>query len=199
MNMNGILGLVIGYALGGIPFGWLVVRWLRGADVRQEGSGNIGAANVLRTSGWGLGLAVLLLDAAKGWAAVMIACNLTERSVPWAAAAGLAAMFGHSFPALLKFKGGKSVATFFGAFLAISPATLGAVTVLYLAAVLVTRMSSVGSLLAVGTFPFGIWLIEHPEPVVVLISAAAAVLVIWRHKENLRRIREGDEPRIGRA
>ena len=199
MSTNGILGLVIGYALGGIPFGWLLVRWLRHADVREEGSGNIGAANVVRTSGWGLGIAVLVLDALKGWAAVMIACHMTDFSPPWAASAGLAAMLGHSFPVLLKFKGGKSVATFFGAFFAISPATLGAVTVLYLAAVAVTRMSSVGSLLAVSTYPFGLWLIEHPAPIMVLISAAASLLVVLRHRENIRRIREGTEQRLGRT
>jgi glycerol-3-phosphate acyltransferase PlsY len=138
-----------------------------------------------------------LLDALKGWASAWIAGRMTDQSLAWMSAAALAAMLGHAFPAVLKFRGGKSVATFFGGFLAVSPAGIAAAAVLYLGGLAVTRHSSVGSLLAVSTFPLGIWLIAHPGPVVLLIATAASALVVWRHQENVRRIREGTEPRLG--
>jgi glycerol-3-phosphate acyltransferase PlsY len=195
--MNEIAVVLLGYLLGGIPTGYLLVRLVRGVDVRKEGSGNIGAANVVRSSGWGLGIAVLLLDALKGWLASWIAGRMTDQSLIWMSAAALAAMLGHAFPAVLKFRGGKSVATFFGGFLAVSPAAIAAAGVLYLGGLAITRHSSVGSLLAVSTFPLGMWLIAHPGPVVVLIAIAASVLVVWRHRENIRRIRDGTEPKLG--
>ena len=197
--MNGTIALIIAYLLGSIPCGYLLVRLFKGSDVRGQGSGNIGAANVARTSGWGMGLAVLLLDGMKGWLAAWFAGWMTEPSpygLAWMALAVFAAMLGHSFPVMLNFQGGKSVATFFGGFLAVSPAAIGAAALVYLGGVLATRHSSVGSLLAVTTFPLGVWMIVHPGPLVVAAAVASAILVVVRHKENLRRIREGTEARL---
>jgi glycerol-3-phosphate acyltransferase PlsY len=197
--MNGTLALLIAYLLGSIPTGYLLVRLVKGADVRKEGSGNIGAANVVRTSGWGLGIAVLILDGLKGWLAAWIAGRMTEPSphmLAWMSGGAVAAMIGHSFPITLQLKGGKSVATFFGGFLAVSPPAVLATAVVYLGGMLITRHSSVGSLMAAATFPLGIWLITHPGPFVVAAACAAAVLIVVRHKENIRRIREGTEPQL---
>jgi glycerol-3-phosphate acyltransferase PlsY len=195
--MNEIAVVLLGYLLGGIPTGYLLVRLVHGVDVRKQGSGNIGAANVVRSSGWGLGIAVLLLDALKGWLAAWIAGRMTDQSLIWMSAAAFAAMIGHAFPAALKFRGGKSVATFFGGFLAVSPAAIAAAALLYLGGLAITRHSSAGSLLAVSTFPLGVWLIAHPGPAVVLIAIAASGLAVARHRENIRRIREGTEPKLG--
>jgi glycerol-3-phosphate acyltransferase PlsY len=147
-----------------------------------------------------MGIVVLLLDGLKGWLAAWIAARMTEPSgysLAWMAAAAFAAMLGHSFPITLQLKGGKSVATFFGGFLAVSPAATLAAAIIYLGGVLVTRHSSVGSLMAVSTFPLGLWLIAHPGPFVMVPAIAAAVLVVFRHRENIRRIREGSEPQLG--
>jgi len=197
--MNGTIALIIAYLLGSIPSGYLLVRLFKGTDVRAQGSGNIGAANVVRTSGWGIGVAVLLLDGLKGWVAAWFAGWITEPSpygLAWMALAAFVAMVGHSFPVTLNFQGGKSVATFFGGFLAVSPTATGAAALVYLGGLLATRHSSVGSLLAVITFPLGLWLIVHPGPLVIGAALASAILVVIRHKENLQRIREGTEPRL---
>ena len=119
--VTGLLAILIAYLLGAIPFGYLLTRFTTGKDVRSEGSGNIGATNVLRTAGRGAGVATLVLDMAKGYAAVWIAGMLTDGSSGWMADAALAVMVGHAFPIFLGFKGGKAVATFFGAFLYLTP------------------------------------------------------------------------------
>jgi glycerol-3-phosphate acyltransferase PlsY len=197
--MNGTLALLLAYLLGSIPAGYLLVKLVKGSDVRKQGSGNIGAANVVRTSGWALGILVLLLDGLKGWFAAWVAARMTDPSpytLAWMSAAAFAAMVGHSFPIALQFKGGKSVATFFGGFLAVSPAGILAAAIVYLTGVLVTRHSSVGSLMAATTFPLGLWLIAHPGPLVIGPAVAAAVLVVLRHRENLQRLREGTEPQL---
>ena len=113
--------LLIAYLLGAIPFGYLLVKWKTGADVRAAGSGNIGATNVMRTTGRGAGVVTLLLDIAKGYAAVWIAGRLTGQDVLWMSLAALAVMAGHAYPVFLGFKGGKAVASFVGAFLCLTP------------------------------------------------------------------------------
>src|SRR5580700_5190468 len=109
--MNGLLALVVAYLIGAIPFGYLLVRLTTGKDVRATGSGNIGATNVLRTTGRAAGVATLLLDVAKGYLAVYIAARMTDDDPLWMSAAALAVMAGHAFPVFLKFKGGKAVAS----------------------------------------------------------------------------------------
>src|SRR5437879_4559054 len=137
--MNGLLAIVIAYLLGGIPFGFVLVKLTTGKDVRAGGSGNIGATNVLRTTGRAVAIATLLLDIAKGFAAVWIAAVLTTDSPLWTSAAALAVMAGHAFPVFLKFKGGKAVASFTGAFAYLTPLPLFAIAVVFFVVVIATR------------------------------------------------------------
>jgi glycerol-3-phosphate acyltransferase PlsY len=192
--MMGLLGILIAYLLGAIPFGYLLTRLSTGKDVRSEGSGNIGATNVLRAAGRGAAIATMILDMAKGYAAVWIAANLTDGSAGWSADAALAVMVGHAFPIFLGFKGGKSVATFTGAFLYLTPIPALAGILVFVITVVVTRYVSAGSILAAATFPFGVWLIDHASLNVILAAVIGAAIVVYRHKDNMRRIRMGKEP-----
>ena len=191
--MPGLLALVIAYLLGGIPFGYLLVKFTRGADVRQSGSGNIGATNVMRTTGRALGVATLLLDILKGFAAVWLAAWLTDGAPQWTSLAALAVMAGHAFPVFLKFQGGKAVASFIGAFLYLTPLPLAAVLLLFVATVAVTRHISAGSILAAAAFPFGVWMILHPPIQITAAAFLAGVFIVNRHKENWQRLRAGSE------
>jgi len=194
--MFGLLSLVLAYLLGGVPFGYLLVKMTKGADVRDAGSGNIGATNVLRTSGRGLGMATLLLDIVKGIAAVWIADKLTGGSVLWMSLAALAVMAGHAFPVFLGFQGGKAVASFIGAFLYLAPLPLCAVLLIFIAVVAVTKYISAGSVVAAAAFPFGVWMILHPSWPLVLAAFVAGFFVVYRHKTNLERLRSGTENRF---
>lgn len=192
--MMGLLAILIAYLLGAIPFGYLLTRLTTGKDVRAQGSGNIGATNVLRTAGRAAAVATLALDMAKGFAAVWIAGMLTDNSPGWMADAALAVMVGHAFPIFLGFKGGKSVATFTGAFLYLTPIPALAAIIVFVITVVVTRYISAGSILAAATFPLGVWLIAHPTLNELLAALIAAGVVVYRHKENMRRMRSGKEP-----
>jgi acyl phosphate:glycerol-3-phosphate acyltransferase len=185
--------LVSAYLIGGIPFGYLLVKLATGRDVREFGSGNIGATNALRTSGRGIGIATLLLDILKGAAAVWLADRLTHGSVLWMSAAALAVMFGHAFSVFLKFKGGKAVASFIGAFLYLTPVPLLAVVVIFVIVVAVTRYISLGSVIGAAVFPLCVWLIEHPAWQVIVASLIAGAFIIWRHRANIGRLRAGNE------
>jgi glycerol-3-phosphate acyltransferase PlsY len=191
--MTGLLAILIAYLLGAIPFGYLLTRFTTGKDVRGEGSGNIGATNVLRAAGRGAAVATLVLDMAKGYAAVWIAGWLTDGSPGWMADAALAVMVGHAFPIFLSFKGGKAVATFAGAFLCLTPVPALAAIMVWVITVAVTRYISAASILASATFPLGEWLIEHASLNVMLAAVIAAGIVVYRHKENMRRMRSGTE------
>ena len=192
--MTGLLSILIAYFLVAIPFGYLLTRFITGKDVRSEGSGNIGATNVLRTAGPAAAVATLILDMFKGFAAVWIAGWLTDGSPGWMADAALAVMMGHAFPIFLGFKGGKSVATFVGAFLYLTPVPMLAAMIVFVIAVVVTRYISAASVLMAATFPLAVWLIQHATLNEVLAAVIAAGIVVYRHKENLRRIRAGREP-----
>ena len=187
------LAVLAAYLVGGIPFGYLLVKWTTGADVRASGSGNIGATNVLRTTGRAAGIATLLLDIAKGILAVWLAGRLTGGSEHWMAAAAVAVMLGHIYPVFLRFKGGKAVASFVGAYLYLTPLALLAAIVVFLGTVVWTRHISAGSIVAAATFPLAVWIIAHPPLTVVAASIVSGALVIWRHKENIARLREGSE------
>ena len=191
--MIGLLAVVIAYLIGGIPFGYLLVKVTTGKDVRAAGSGNIGATNVLRTTGRGVAVATLLLDIAKGYGAVWLAAWLTNDSAIWTSAAALAVMAGHAFPIFLGFKGGKAVASFIGAFLYLTPLPLAAVLLVFVVVVAATRHISAGSILAAATFPFGVWIILHPSIYVFLSSLIAGVFIVWRHSANIHRLRTGTE------
>jgi glycerol-3-phosphate acyltransferase PlsY len=191
--MTGPLILIFAYLLGGIPFGYLLVRLKTGRDVRAMGSGNIGATNVLRTTGRLLGVVTLLLDIGKGFLAVWLVGRLTGGSAGWMSAAALVVMVGHAFPVFLKFRGGKAVASFVGAFLCLAPGPLAAVLVVFVAVVAVTRYISLGSIIGAAMLPLAVWLISHPGAPVVLAAALGGAFIIWRHKENIARLRAGKE------
>src|SRR3982750_915222 len=137
--------MLIAYLLGAIPFGYLLVKLKTGADVRTSGSGNIGATNVMRTSGRGAGILTLLLDIAKGYAAVWIAGRLTGADVLWMSVAAVTVMLGHAYPVFLGFKGGKAVASVVGAFLCLTPWALAAEIFIFVVIVFLTRHISMGS------------------------------------------------------
>ncbi len=191
--MLGLLSIVIAYLLGSIPFGYLLVKFTRGEDVRESGSGNIGATNVLRTTGRAAGVATLLLDIAKGFAAVWIASALTNDAPQWTSLAALAVMAGHAFPAFLGFKGGKAVASFIGAFAYLTPLPLAMVAIVFVLVVAVTRHISAGSVLGAAMFPFGVWMIEHPPVQITIAAFLAGAFIVYRHKSNIARLRTGTE------
>jgi glycerol-3-phosphate acyltransferase PlsY len=188
-----ILALVAAYLIGGIPFGYLVVKWRTGADVRASGSGNIGATNVLRTTGRSAGILTLLLDIAKGAGAVWLTDTLTGGNIHWMSASALAVMAGHAFPIFLKFHGGKAVASFVGAYLYLAPLPMLAVLIVWVAAVAYTRQVSMGSILAAGTFPLAVWLLMQPPLSLLAASIISGGFVIYRHRANITRIRAGTE------
>ncbi len=191
--MTPVLLLVVAYLIGGIPFGYLIVRFTTGRDVREMGSGNIGATNVLRTTGRTVAIVTLLLDIAKGFFAVWLMARYTEDSPIWTSAAALAVMAGHAYPIFLKFKGGKAVASFIGAFFYLAPVPLFTVLLVFVIVVAATRYISLGSIIACGTFPFAVWLILHPPTPIVLAALISGAFIVIRHKANIQRIRAGNE------
>lgn len=199
--MTGALAVVAAYLIGGIPFGLIIVRLMTGADVREGGSGNIGATNVLRTTGLMAGVLTLILDAAKAWFAVWLADRLSGGSEFWMSFAALAVLVGHAFSVWLRFKGGKAVASFAGAFAYLTPVPLLAVVLLFVFVVAWTRYLSLASIIAAGLFPVACWMILHPTWPVLVAAVGAAVLIIERHRDNIERIRAGNERifRFGRS
>jgi len=191
--MTPILLSLAAYLIGAIPFGYLLVKWTTGADVRSSGSGNIGATNVLRTTGVVAGVATLLLDVAKGYVAVLLAGRYTFESPLWMSAAAIAVMVGHAFPIFLRFHGGKAVASFLGAFLCLTPLPVVAILVVFVIVLAWTKHISMGSIVAAATFPLAVWLILQPERPIVVASILAAILIIYRHSSNIRRLRQGTE------
>lgn len=191
--MMPILALAAAYLIGAIPFGFLLVKWKTGGDIRVSGSGNIGATNVLRTTGWKIGAATLALDIAKGYLAVWLAGRLTGGSEIWMPAAALAVMGGHAFPVFLRGRGGKAVASFTGAYLCLTPLPLAATAVVFVIMVAITRHISVGSVTGAAAFPLAVWLISHPPLPVTLAALISGAFVIYRHRENLERLRDGTE------
>jgi glycerol-3-phosphate acyltransferase PlsY len=190
-----ILTVLGAYLIGAIPFGWILGRWAGGMDVRNVGSGNIGATNVARTLGAWAGVLTLGLDVGKGAGAVWGAGFLTGQSEV-AMAAGLAAIVGHVYPVYLGFRGGKGVATGLGAFLVLEPmATLWA-AVVFLGAVAVSRRISPGSILAAASLP-AILYFRGAAPALTFSGLLSSTLIILRHGENIRRIVAGTEPKLG--
>ena len=183
-----------GYLAGSLPFGYWLVRWLRGVDIRTVGSGNIGATNVWRTFGPRLGIAVVVLDTLKGFVPAFVA-SLWVGSL-WGVVAGAAAMLGHSRPVFLRFaRGGKMVATCGGAFFGVAPAVGGIGALVWILVFALCRYASVASIAAALSLPFASMALREPWPVTAFaVVAALAVLVL--HRANLRRLRAGTEQRI---
>jgi len=191
--MMGALAVVVAYLIGGIPFGLIIVKLMKGSDVREEGSGNIGATNVLRTTGPVAGVLTLVLDAAKAFFAVWLADRLSGGSEFWMSAAALAVLLGHAYSIFLNFKGGKAVASFVGAFAYLTPLPLLAVALLFFFVLWWTRYLSLGSIVGAGLFPVACWMILHPGWPVLVAALGAAVLIIDRHRGNIDRIHAGEE------
>ena len=191
---------VAAYLLGSIPFGVILTRLFGGTDVRKAGSGNIGATNVARVVGPLAGILTLVLDAAKGAAAVFLAQRLSNDSATWLMMAALAALVGHCFPIWLKFKGGKGVATAAGVFLMLSPLAFGVAVVLFVLVVVFWRYVSLGSVSAAAAMPllmYLLWAPPHAPPLAITIGTlAAALLIIFKHRGNLQRLLAGAEPKF---
>ncbi|HEY8191919.1 MAG TPA: glycerol-3-phosphate 1-O-acyltransferase PlsY [Alphaproteobacteria bacterium] len=205
---------LIGYVLGSIPFGLVLTRLAGYGDIRKIGSGNIGATNVLRTGNKKLALATLLLDGGKGAVAVLLARYMMTYDAALYAAAGV--FIGHLFPVWLKFKGGKGVATTLGILLALEP-MLGAIScAVWLAMALLFRFSSLAALTAIGISPVLAWLyfqepsaftdtdgsyvvrFNHHTEYLAVLCAFFLVFVFYKHRENIRRLLKGEEPKIGK-
>jgi acyl phosphate:glycerol-3-phosphate acyltransferase len=192
MSFDLILPLLVGYLLGSIPFG-LLLAWAGGkGDVRAIGSGNIGATNVLRTGSKGLAALTLLLDAAKGAAAVLLAQYFWPDAVQFAAAG---AVIGHLYPAWLKFKGGKGVATLLGVLIPLLPIAAAVYALVWAGLLLTVRVASVASLVAAASAPLSAGVMDRDELFPLLLGFA--MLVVWKHKDNIQRLFAGTEPRIG--
>lgn len=194
--MTIIVLALTGYLLGSIPFGVILTRFFGAGDLRQIGSGNIGATNVLRTGRKELAAATLILDGAKGAVAVLLARQfLPELGQNGAMIAGAAAMIGHCYPVWLKFRGGKGVATLLGLSLALAWPIGVVFAVVWLAAALLSRISSLGGMVGAVSAPVAALALGYPVYATGL--AGLAVIVLWRHRENIARLRAGTEPRIG--
>jgi len=184
------------YLLGSIPFGYILVRAVRGQDVRQTGSGNIGATNVSRTSPV-LGVLTLVLDALKGLAAVVLTRTIFPGHDALAGAAALGAIVGHMFPVWLRFRGGKGVATGLGSFTVLAPKTIVLTIGIFIVVFLIFRYVSIASIVAVALFPLLAWLVEPNRDAQQLwFMAAASLLIVVRHHENIRRLLVGTESRF---
>ncbi|UWS08366.1 glycerol-3-phosphate 1-O-acyltransferase PlsY [Phaeobacter inhibens] len=188
-----LLWAVIGYALGSIPFGLLLTRIMGLGNLRSIGSGNIGTTNVLRTGSKKAAALTLLLDGGKGAVAVLLARTLAGEDA--AQLAGLAAFLGHCYPIWLKFQGGKGVATFLGLMLALAWPVGIACCLTWLAAAYLSKISSMGALVSAVAAP--LWCLLLGAPITTGLAALLAAIILWRHKENIARLRMGTEPKIG--
>ncbi len=205
--------LIVAYLVGSIPFSYLVARVFAGKDVRQEGSGNVGATNVARTAGRLAGLLALGLDLAKGYAVIVIARWFVARAdwpfgaglqpwesrEMWIALAGLVAVLAHMFPVWLRFHGGKGVATAAGVILALDPRVFAASLIVFAIVVLLSRMVSLASILTAASIPLLFRFVAHDSPYWrTVISIGIALAVILKHHSNIARLARGTERRLGR-
>ena len=205
MVLATLLIVAASYLLGSIPTGYLLVRLFRHQDIRQAGSGNIGATNVLRAGGKGLGAVTFLLDMLKGCSAVWLGALLGGLLLPHCspynveALAALVAVLGHVFPVWLRFRGGRGVSTGFGVFLAATPlAALAAISVFFLV-LAISRYVSLASILGAASFPFFAWAFVHGDrpPFFIAVQFAVSSLIIAKHHQNIRRLLTGQESRFG--
>ncbi len=199
---TGLAFVVAGYLLGSVPFGLLISRALAGVDVRQVGSGNIGATNVGRAAGPAAGVATLVLDAAKGALPALAAQAVLEPAGPggaaWPAAAGVAAFLGHLFPPWLRFRGGKGVATALGVALALSPWVALVAALAFAAVFAATRIVSAGSLAGAAACVAGMLVAHGARSPATWAAAFMAAAIAVRHRGNIGRLARGEERRLGR-
>jgi glycerol-3-phosphate acyltransferase PlsY len=200
---------VFSYLLGSIPFGYLLVRIFRGEDIRQTGSGNIGATNVARSGAKGLGIATLALDAIKGAVAVWVAwyiatdelkssaCPCLATPQRLMATAALAAVLGHVFPVWLRFKGGKGVATALGVFCVLFPKAILVALAIFILVVAVTRYVSLGSILGAIAFPVAAYFMQNADWLSLLLASGVSLIIVIKHQQNIGRLMAGTESRFG--
>jgi glycerol-3-phosphate acyltransferase PlsY len=190
-----VVAVCAAYCIGSVPFAWLLARRWGAPDLRRVGSGNLGAANVLRASGVTAGVLVAALDVTKGAASVILAARLGESSASLAAA-GLAAIVGHIYPVWLRFRGGKGVATACGVFWVLTPVAAPPALAIFITTVWLTKYVSLGSVVASLALPAIAYATGSPPPIVV-VACAACALIIFRHRSNVVRLRTGTEWRLG--
>jgi glycerol-3-phosphate acyltransferase PlsY len=195
MSLSVLSAVLAAYALGSVPFALILARRWGAGDLRDVGSGNLGAANVLRASGIRAGVSVLLLDIAKGAGSVLLAQRLTDAG-PVPAAAGFAAIVGHIYPVWLRFRGGKGVATACGVFSVLMPGPVPVAVGVFTATVWITRYISLGSVVACVALPVIAFAAGAPTSALTA-ALGASMLIVFRHRSNLMRVREGREPRVG--
>jgi glycerol-3-phosphate acyltransferase PlsY len=195
MTAEMLYALAFGYLMGSIPFGLLLTKWTGKGDIRDIGSGNIGATNVLRTGSKALAAATLILDCLKATAAILIARVLWGPEIDIYAAAG--AFLGHLYPVWLGFKGGKGVATLLGVLIALFPLAAAVYAAIWILLLLTIRISSVAGMAAALSAPLTAFFANERTLLPLLLGFA--LLVLWKHRENIRRLAAGTEPRIGRT
>lgn len=190
-----ILIMIAIYLIAAIPTGVVIARLMGGEDVRQKGSGNIGATNVYRVAGKLAGVLTLVGDTLKGFLPLLAFKTWLEPTPTQLGIASAVAILGHCYPVYLKFKGGKGVATALGIFLVLSPKAVFFALIVFILTVTITRYISLGSVLAALSAPLVILLLNHPQPI-FLATLFIAALVIWRHNSNIRRLLDGTENRF---
>jgi len=188
-----VAAALLAYLIGGLPFGYWFVRFSLGKDIRTMGSGNIGATNVHRSAGKKAGFMVLALDILKGFLALWVAALITDNTALGLAIATVAVMLGHCYPAFLHFKGGKAVACFVGAVLYLAPWTLLVMVFVFVGIVAISKYISLASILSALILPAVYWAIYRPPPELLIATVAAGLLIIYRHKANIERLRLGKE------
>jgi glycerol-3-phosphate acyltransferase PlsY len=194
-----LLCVLASYLLGAIPTSYLVSRYGAGIDLREHGSGNLGATNLYRVLGWKYAVPVALFDIAKGAVPVLFFAPLASRSELFALGCGVAAILGHVLSVFVRFKGGKGVATAAGVMLALTPIALGVAAAVWGVLVLLTGYVSLGSIAAAAVLPFAVYLLESPStPELLWIDTLIAAGVIFLHRRNIQRLIKGTENRFGR-
>lgn len=188
--------VILAYLLGAVPTAYLLVRAATGEDVREKGTGNVGGTNALRAAGWKVGVAVTLIDMAKGALPVWLMKMYDPESV-WLAAVLVAAVLGHCYPVWLRFQGGKGVATGLGVFMVLAPVSALAAIAVWVVILVIWRWVSLASMVASASFPLILKLIDQPELVTLVAVSAVAVLIILRHGSNIRSLLEGTEVKVG--
>jgi glycerol-3-phosphate acyltransferase PlsY len=192
--MNAFIAIVCGYIIGSVPFAFLLAR-REGVDLRASGSGNVGASNVMRTTGLSMGVLAMMLDSIKGVVSVLLAERIATASIV-PVAAGLASMLGHVYPPWLRFRGGKGVATAAGAFAVLAPAAATAASLVFIISVVATRIISVGSVNAAVTLVI-VTMLARSSGAVIAGAVVAAAIILFRHRGNIARIVAGTERRVG--
>ncbi len=198
MNITIIILTTVAYLLGAVPFGLLVAK-MHGVDIREKGSGNIGATNVFRVIGKGWGIFTFTLDALKGFIPAFVFPALANAEPVYGVLFGISAIIGHTFPVFLKFKGGKGVATSAGMILGVAPFAVGVGFVVWLIVVFTSRYVSLASIMAALAVGISVWLDPKQDSQVIQVALSVmSVLVVWLHRANIKRLLSGTESRFGK-